>query len=65
MAVNNLEYYWKYGEGALRIRWGTDGDWTRCHRQLRKHVGDERARRICSQWHRDMNGFWPGDSRNQ
>ncbi|MFF2650596.1 NUDIX hydrolase [Streptomyces sp. NPDC058045] len=62
--VNNLEEYWKRGAGAARIRWGTPGDWTRCHRFLIKHVGDERARRICSEWHHDVTGLWPGDSRN-
>jgi hypothetical protein len=61
---NNLENYWKRGEGAAKIRWGTPGDWTRCQRNLREHVGPERAKRICAQWHRDMNGFWPGDDRN-
>lgn len=60
----NLEKYWKFGKGALKIRWGTTGDWTRCHRNLVKHVGPARAARICSQWHKDMNGFWPGDKRN-
>lgn len=59
---NNLEAYWKRGEGALKIRWGTPGDWTRCHRNLVKHVGPERAARICSQWHKDMTGMWTGDA---
>lgn len=62
---NALERYWKFGKGALVIRWRTSGDWTRCHRALRKHVGDARARRICATWHMEMNGFWPGDRRNK
>lgn len=60
----NLERYWKNGKGALKIRWGTPGDWTRCHRHLVKYVGPARAARICSQWHHDMTGLWPGDKRN-
>lgn len=60
----NLKLYWTTGKGALKIRWGTPGDWTRCHRELVKHVTDEQARRICSQWHHDMTGMWPGDKRN-
>lgn len=63
--ANNLKLYWLRGEGALKIRWGTPGDWTRCTRQLTKHVGSARAKRICSQWHYEANGFWPGDRRNQ
>ena len=63
--MGELERYWKVGEGAMKIRWGTSGDWTRCQRQLRKHVGSERAKRICAQWHYDVNKFWPGDRRNK
>ena len=57
---NNLERYWKIGPGAAKIRWGTPGDWTRCTRQLVKHVGPERAKRICAQWHHEQLGIWPG-----
>lgn len=59
-----LERYWKIGPGAAKIRWGTPGDFTRCDRHLVKYVGPERAKRICAQWHHDMNGYWPGDRRN-
>lgn len=62
---NNLEHWWKHGPGALRIRWGTPGDFTRCERQLDEHVGGARAKRICAQWHHDMTGLWPGDKRNR
>ncbi|QBI53440.1 hypothetical protein [Streptomonospora litoralis] len=58
--INQLKAYWLRGEGAAKIRWGTDGDYTRCVRQLDKHVGESRARRICAQWHMDANGIWPG-----
>lgn len=61
----NLERYWKVGKGALKIRWRTPGDWTRCNRHLVKYVGPERAARICAQWHFDMNGFWPGSRLNK
>jgi hypothetical protein len=64
-AGENLENYWKRGAGAIKIRWGTPGDFTRCVSNLDKHVGNERAKRICAQWHHDMNGFWPGDRRNR
>lgn len=60
-----LERYWKAGKGASLIAWGTPGDHTRCSAALAKHVGPERAKRICAQWHRDMVGFWPGDKRNK
>jgi hypothetical protein len=58
---NQLENYWKRGKGALKIRWGTPGDWRRCFKHIKKHVNDEFAKRICSQWHHDVLGTWPGE----
>lgn len=37
--TERLRRYWLYGKGAAKIRWGTPGAWTRCERQLRKHLG--------------------------
>jgi len=65
VAENNLEEYWKRGEGAAKIRWGTPGDFTRCERHLDSKVGSARAKRICAQWHYEVNGFWPGDKKNR
>lgn len=61
-----LKQYWtKPGQpGYIRIAWGTDGDWTRCHKFLSEHVGDAKARRMCAQWHIEINGFAAGDKRN-
>lgn len=33
-----LKRYWTIGPGGARIRWGTDGDLTRCHREVMKEV---------------------------
>lgn len=63
--ANNLERYWRHGEGSRKIRWRTPGDFTRCKRHLTKHVGSDRAARICASWHHKENGFWPGDKRNR
>ncbi|WP_255945093.1 hypothetical protein [Streptomyces odontomachi] len=57
--ATTLENYWRHGEGATKIRWGTPGDWTRCYRELTRRVGDDPARRICPQWHHDTTGLWP------
>lgn len=61
---NALENYWKHGKGAVRIRWGTPGDWTRCYHHIRKHVVAESAKRICAQWHHDVTGHWPGEKKH-
>ncbi len=62
---NNLANYWKRGKGALRIRWGTPGDFTRCEAALDSKVGEASAKRMCAQWHHDMTGMWSGDARNR
>jgi hypothetical protein len=41
--ANALRQYWAYGEGAARIRWGTDGDLTRCHDLVTKEAGVDAA----------------------
>lgn len=62
-AVEKLKRYWTVGEGGLKIRWGTPGDWTRCHRHLQKYMGP-RSKGYCANLHHTMNGYWPGDHRN-
>jgi hypothetical protein len=61
--AERLRRYWTTGRGAAKIRWGTDGDWTRCYRQLRKHMG-VRAKGYCQNLHKRATGVWTGDRRN-
>lgn len=58
-----LRRYWTIGPGALKIRWNTPGDWTRCFRQLAKHMGP-RAKGYCALRHKEMTGVWPGSRFN-
>lgn len=57
----------RHGEGAVRIRWGTPGDFTRCQRMLADEpgVGADKANRLCAEAHHDVTGMWPGDRRNR
>ena len=61
--AETLRRYWNYGEGALKIRWNTPGDWTRCYRQLAKYMGP-RAKGYCALRHKEMTGTWPGSKYN-
>ena len=61
--ATHLRKYWVRGKGAVKIRWGTPGDFTRCERQLRKYLGEKSAG-YCAKRHREVLGFWPGDKRN-
>ena len=60
-AVQRLRNYWMFGKGALKIRWGTPGDLTRCHRHLSKYMPG-RAWGYCQERHRDIFGIWNPES---
>jgi hypothetical protein len=62
--AEKLRRYWLYGKGAAKIRWGTDGDWYRCVRQLSKYLGP-RAKGYCALRHKEATGMWTGDRRNR
>jgi hypothetical protein len=61
--AEKLRRYWSEGKGALKIRWGTPGDWTRCYRQLRKYMG-LRAKGYCQNLHKRSTGVWTGSRLN-
>lgn len=59
--VSPLVRYWVWGPGALRIRWGTPGDLTRCHRLLRREVPrtsmtDNQIWGLCQNYHKRRFG---------
>jgi len=58
-----LRRYWTRGKGALKIRWGTPGDWTRCVRQLSKYMGP-RAKGYCQLRHKEVTGVYTGSKYN-
>ena len=62
--AEKLRRYWTVGLGGAKIRWGTPGDWTRCHRHLAKYLG-KRSAGYCSLRHKEMTGMWPGDATNR
>lgn len=53
-----LREYWTHGEGALKIRWGTPGDFNRCVRHLGKYVRDPEG--LCNEYHTEAVGAPPG-----
>lgn len=57
--AEKLRRYWTSGEGAAKIKWGTDGDFDRCVRLLSKHMGT-RAKGYCNLRHQDAVGAPPG-----
>lgn len=61
--AENLRRYWTRGKGALKIRWGTPGDWTRCVRYLSKYMGP-RAKGYCQLRHKEVTGVYTGSKYN-
>lgn len=61
--AEELRRYWTRGEGALKIRWGTPGDWKRCVRHLSKYLGP-RAKGYCQLRHKEVTGVYTGSKLN-
>ena len=61
--AESLRRYWTRGAGALKIRWGTPGDWTRCVRYLSKYMG-VRAKGYCQLRHKEATGVYTGSKLN-
>ena len=66
MAINKenpntrrLVNYWVKGEGAAKIRWGTDGAHERCERALAGKVRDPGG--LCAELHKEATGEWPAE----
>lgn len=56
-----LKRYWTTGPGGAKIRWGTDGDLTRCHRLVRREVpavemSDDDIWGYCNNLHKRLFG---------
>jgi len=53
--------YWVDGRGALKIRWGSPGDFNRCRMQLVKYVQNpEWLAGLCANLHYRALRVWPG-----
>lgn len=60
-----LQQSYLTGKVAVRIRWNTGGDFTRCVKQAVKHgMRPGVARGVCNKLHKKATGVYPGDRRN-
>lgn len=57
--AERLRQYWLYGAGAIKIRWGTPGDFSRCVTHLGKYMPG-RAEGYCQNLHRRVTGMATG-----
>src|SRR5688572_27198334 len=59
-----LEEYWVRGEGAAKIRWGTEGSFDRCVRALREHFPND-TEGLCANLHHEATGKWPAEGKSR
>ena len=55
--TERLHEYWVHGEGAVKIGWGTPGDFDRCVAHLGKFIADPQG--YCNLAHHAALGIWP------
>ena len=58
-STRRLVEYWVRGEGAVKVRWGTDGSFDRCVRHLSDKVRDPQG--LCAELHKKATGEWPAE----
>lgn len=58
-STRRLVNYWVKGEGAAKVRWGTDGAHVRCERALAGKVRDPGG--LCAELHKEATGEWPAE----
>jgi 2'-5' RNA ligase len=63
--TQRLRDYWSKGAGAAKIRWGTEGDLTRCAQYLGKYVGPQYAWGTCQNLHHTVFGEFNPESRGR
>lgn len=61
---NNLKDYWTKGEGLAK--WVDHAHpWTELYNHLKKHMPNEMAKRVASEWYHEVKGHWPGEKRGK
>jgi hypothetical protein len=69
-ATARIHDYWTVAgqPGYAKIRWGTDGDFTRARKLIGEKIGLHSPQdlpylnQIIAQWHHDALGYWPGQA---
>jgi len=61
---NNLKDYWTKGEGLAK--WVDNAHpWTTLYNHLKKHMPNEMAKRVASEWYHEVKGHWPSEKRGK
>jgi hypothetical protein len=60
----DLKDYWLRGEGALKVRWGTEGSFRRCVKELNEYF-PLNTEGLCANLYHEATGHWPGEDRKK
>jgi hypothetical protein len=59
--IANFRDYWTKDPRGL-AKWANHAHpWTALYNHLRKFLGDERAKRVASEWYHLVKGHWPAE----
>jgi len=65
VGAERLREYWTTGEGGRRIRWGTEGAFTRCTRLLREYMpAPGQAEGYCNLLTKRATGSYAGEGKS-
>lgn len=60
----DLQAYWLTGPGAAKVRWGTEGSFRRCVREMRDYF-PQNPEGLCANLYHEATGHWPGEKRDK
>lgn len=60
----DLQAYWLAGPGAAKVRWGTEGSFGRCVREMREYF-PQNPEGLCANLYHEATGHWPGENRDK
>lgn len=62
---NQLKDYWTKDPRGLAKWVDKPHPWTSLYNHLRKHMPDEMAKRVASEWYHEVKGHWPAEKRGK
>lgn len=60
---NNIKDYWTKDPRGLAKWVDKPHPWTSLYNHLRKHMPDEMAKRVASEWYHEVKGHWPNEGK--
>lgn len=62
---NNIKDYWTKNPKGLAKWVDKPHPWTALYNHLKKHMPDEMAKRVASEWYHEVKGHWPNEGKGK